>query len=425
MKFERVKGDVPVFSQDYDGRDRTIFGGTEQSNDINDQFTNEFKKGWGIVGKNEFPTLQDFNALGFTHSTLLSYLYQAGVPEWDSTTEYYKGSVVTYNNEAWISKKDKPSGAPENAQNDWKLVIAGEYVGTGRWMREGAYGLGGGVYATTLSVPTIEEITGNKTAIVNNNHDESFNRNSYGIFFKHIDGYQGYLGAGWTSGNNDITFHSVTPTYSKVVKILTDKNTRTDKNNVLHSGTKTPIDTLNVSDMAQDVVNRDDVTVTSGAVYRGLAKKRDKTDNVFLGESIALELGDYDSIGTFIDSSSYNRGIFTRRGGTRYEYIGIPDKSGTFALTSDIIGINQKWQDVTSQRQAGSTYTNNTGKPIVVNIEGSGSTSASIYVTIDGYRFKIGNENSTGMINIVGNVVIPAGANYKIDGPISVWSELR
>lgn len=48
------------------------------------------------------------------------------------------------------------------------------------------------------------------------------------------------------------------------------KNTRTDKNNVLHSGTGTPINTLNVSDMADTVVNREDMTVTSGAVYRAI-----------------------------------------------------------------------------------------------------------------------------------------------------------
>lgn len=285
MKFERVKGDVPVFSQDYDGRDRTIFGGTEQSNDINDQFTDEFKKGWGIVGKNEFPTLQDFNALGFTHSTLLSYLYQAGVPEWDSTTEYYKGSVVTYNNEAWISKKDKPTEAPTNAQNDWKLIIAGEYVGAGKWVRET------GVNKSRLSDMGVHNSAQTSLDDAKDGDFGLYNIPEFGWFHVgtqliRVAGGKFIAQFGQSMTTSELIYrvkNGLSGQFTKFSVMQNDINTRTDKNNVLHSGTGTPLNTLNVSDMVQDVVNRDDVTVTSGAVYRGLAKKRDKTDNVFNG----------------------------------------------------------------------------------------------------------------------------------------------
>lgn len=65
--------------------------------------------------------------------------------------------------------------------------------------------------------------------------------------------------------------------YKTIHKLYSNINTRTDKNNVLHAGTTTPINTLNVSDMSQEVINNDLLTVTSGAVYRALQPKSDLT----------------------------------------------------------------------------------------------------------------------------------------------------
>jgi len=46
-----------------------------------------------IIG-NFAPCLQDFNALFFLITRQLSYLFQAGISEWLSTTSYYIGSLV-------------------------------------------------------------------------------------------------------------------------------------------------------------------------------------------------------------------------------------------------------------------------------------------------------------------------------------------
>lgn len=55
-----------------------------------------YASGWyaAIVGSNS-PTIQDVNSLDFLWSYQLAYIMQAGIPEWDSGTTYYDGSIVT------------------------------------------------------------------------------------------------------------------------------------------------------------------------------------------------------------------------------------------------------------------------------------------------------------------------------------------
>lgn len=52
--------------------------------------------GWqeAIYGGNKNLLLEDLNSFCFEHSRQIAYLFQAGVSEWDSTTTYYKGSLV-------------------------------------------------------------------------------------------------------------------------------------------------------------------------------------------------------------------------------------------------------------------------------------------------------------------------------------------
>lgn len=57
--------------------------------------TTAYLNGWAAaVVNNNAPALQDMNALFYLMSYQLGYVMQAGVPEWDSGTTYYKGSLV-------------------------------------------------------------------------------------------------------------------------------------------------------------------------------------------------------------------------------------------------------------------------------------------------------------------------------------------
>ena len=94
-KIDRYNGNVKAVGSEALGTERTIFGSTDQSDTLDANITTELLRGWGIVGVNENPTKQDFNGLAFTLGQLIAYLHQRGVAEWNTSQEYYEGSVVT------------------------------------------------------------------------------------------------------------------------------------------------------------------------------------------------------------------------------------------------------------------------------------------------------------------------------------------
>jgi hypothetical protein len=87
------------------------------------------------------------------------------------------------------------------------------------------------------------------------------------------------------------------------------------------------------------------------------------------------------------------------------------------------VGIGQTWQNVTASRAMGTTYTNSTGKPImlIARAQRSGVSTSGIGVTING----VGvipicyGTNSNGGNEAVGSIIIPIGATYVL----SVTSE--
>ena len=94
------------------------------------------------------------------------------------------------------------------------------------------------------------------------------------------------------------------------------------------------------------------------------------------------------------------------------------------------IGVNQTWQDVKDQRQAGVTYTNTTGRPIFVIIKGDvnfGISNAPVLVddVVVGEMLDHTKASSSFI-----SFIVPQGSKYKADLPIGVstimfWVELR
>jgi hypothetical protein len=113
----------------------------------------------------------------------------------------------------------------------------------------------------------------------------------------------------------------------------------------------------------------------------------------------------------------------------------LPATSGTVALTSNVIGIGQTWQNVTGSRVSGTTYTNSTGKPIFVSIQAAPSTSGGAYLDVFingvtlGYLGQGSGVSPSTVYSSFWTVVIPSGDTYKatIVGSISIgnWFELR
>ena len=101
------------------------------------------------------------------------------------------------------------------------------------------------------------------------------------------------------------------------------------------------------------------------------------------------------------------------------------------ANTADLkeIGVEQTWQNVTASRVLGTTYTNSTGKPIMVACRLQGTVATSlITLTIGG----VDAVNSTSSapyapINCVVGIV-PNNTTYSIASAnqiFPIWTELR
>ena len=128
-KIDRVKN-LAAFAGAAQANERTRFGMESQSDDLDSQITPEWLRGWGIVGVNDAPTMQDFNALGYTLSQLLAYLHQMGVAEWDDGQEYYTGAVCVHAGKAWQATQDNHGEQPTDGSPYWvRLLVAGDAAG--------------------------------------------------------------------------------------------------------------------------------------------------------------------------------------------------------------------------------------------------------------------------------------------------------
>ncbi|WP_245137651.1 carbohydrate-binding protein [Escherichia coli] len=121
-KIVRYQGDVRAFASDAQGMERTVFGGTNQADDLTSQITASFLRGWGIVGASEHPSLEDFNAAMYAMSQFIAYQHQMGVPEWHAEQEYHIGSICTHNGESYQSLQNANIGSqPPSAK--WTPVL--------------------------------------------------------------------------------------------------------------------------------------------------------------------------------------------------------------------------------------------------------------------------------------------------------------
>lgn len=107
-----------------------------------------------------------------------------------------------------------------------------------------------------------------------------------------------------------------------------------------------------------------------------------------------------------------------------------PSNVATIAQSTDL-GVGQDWVDVKSSRTSGTTYTNNTGKPIQVHVVLYDTESAGLYVEVGGVR----------IINLTYDLppggfyplsfIVPANQSYKVfwagntGSQLINWSELR
>lgn len=115
--------------------------------------------------------------------------------------------------------------------------------------------------------------------------------------------------------------------------------------------------------------------------------------------------------------------------------IGTPtDPAHPFRLGDEQqIGVGQTWQNVIASRAASTTYTNNTGKPILVAISANRINSTQriiLIINVDGTNIlRNYSQDSAGSNQMYAGTsfIVPSGSTYSLiaDGTVDIWMELR
>lgn len=128
-KIDRYDGNLQAPASAALGTERTLFGSASQSDDLTDQFNADLLRGWGIVGPSDQPTLQDFNAMGYTLGQIHAYLHQMGVAEWNVAQEYHLGSIANVAGVLYVSLVNTNVGnIPSSSPSQWFSLTQGGVV---------------------------------------------------------------------------------------------------------------------------------------------------------------------------------------------------------------------------------------------------------------------------------------------------------
>jgi hypothetical protein len=84
-----------------------------------------YLQGWkgAVIGGNS-PAIEDVNAIDFLFARQLAYIFQNGIPEWDTATEYFINSYVSRNGNIFKSLTDNNiSNDPDLSPANWVDVV--------------------------------------------------------------------------------------------------------------------------------------------------------------------------------------------------------------------------------------------------------------------------------------------------------------
>jgi len=103
------------------------------------------------------------------------------------------------------------------------------------------------------------------------------------------------------------------------------------------------------------------------------------------------------------------------------------DGSGNIAIATEGLGVGQTWQNLTASRSLATTYTNSTGKPIMVSVTWEQSNQGEMTLTVGGIAVDRGRQNQVGGGAAV-QAIVPTGATYSVTSSANTivnWLELR
>ena len=132
---KRVDDNLVPFAKNNPSGYRFAFGTDTATDDINVNYNDNIKKGWGTT-PNEFPEVEDFNAMAYTSSYLTAYLYQMGIPEWNDKQKYRQHSRamgsdgIVYKAKTGTDLAPNVNNNPVTDNTNWEREISTVSIGT-------------------------------------------------------------------------------------------------------------------------------------------------------------------------------------------------------------------------------------------------------------------------------------------------------
>lgn len=102
-----------------------------------------YQEGWdaATISSEKLPSLEEFQGVQYANSYQLAYIFQEGLPEWDSKTTYYEGAICkvlgTPGNFILYSSlaNDNTGNPPATSTSAWKMVFNTEFAfSTQEWV---------------------------------------------------------------------------------------------------------------------------------------------------------------------------------------------------------------------------------------------------------------------------------------------------
>ena len=181
----------------------------------------------------------------------------------------------------------------------------------------------------------------------------------------------------------------------------------------LRQGTTTEHNTFTgaVGEVTVDTT-KDTLVVHDGVTVGGfpVASKANADGTISLIKKDGTSAGTINAVGLFnntLTSTNTNQALTASQGKV------LKDTLDTTISSS--FGVGQTWQDMTSSRFSGTTYTNSTTRTIELYIQ-TGVNGSS--VTVDG---SVLPTHGSSMIQLV----VPSGKTYSYGGSFIAWWELR
>lgn len=166
----------------------------------------------------------------------------------------------------------------------------------------------------------------------------------------------------------------------------------------------------------------------SNVIAKGISSKLSDSekqtirDNLGLGSNIVTKTDNqalHDTDALRISGST----LYLYKGDGGNESVSLPISDPTTTQ----IGVNQTWQNFTGSRSSGVTYTNTTGKPIVVSVWGNFRNNNWVaYTTVNGVVCNYLRDGTNYNGGVMTTAIVPTGQTYKVNiSGITGWAELR